>query len=188
MEKTMVGKRCNNALGDDITDIISKFVPNKADYERFFEFCEEMENVTLDRQGMKNVYNLIDGADYHLNNKIVSPGPGIATARYSVKFWVTESNAEALAKRAVIVHTRLPAYSQAFVSKFNKKTNIVHLKSVANPKLKVFRAEVGDTMIWAEIQLSEETFRNPEEAEEHAAKIWEISDNRYINKGNAWKK
>ena len=188
MEKTIVGKHFKNALGDDITDIISKFVPNKTNFEQFFEFCKEMKNVALNRKGQENVYNLIDGSDYHLNNKIVIEGPGLITSStYFIKFRVTENNAEALTKRAVVVRTRLPAYNQAFVSKFNKKTKIVHLKSIENPKSKVFRVEVSDFIIWAEIRISEETFRNPEEAEEHARKIYEISDNRSINRGNAGK-
>ena len=53
MEKTIVGKHFKNALGDDITDIISKFVPNKTDYEQFFEFCEGMKNVALNRKGQE---------------------------------------------------------------------------------------------------------------------------------------
>ena len=185
MEKTIVGKHFKNALGDDITDIISKFVPNKTDYEQFFEFCKEMKNVALNRKGQENVYNLIDGSDYHLNNKIVIEGPGITSSTYFIKFRITENNAEALTKRAVVVRTRLPACNQAFVSKFNKKTKIVHLKSIENPKSKVFRVEGSDFIIWAEIPISEETFRNPEEAEEHARTIYEISDKRTIIRGNA---
>ena len=172
MENAIVGKHFKNALGDDITDIISKFVPNKTDYERFFEFCKEMKNVALNRKGLENMYNLIDGSDYHLNNKIVIEGPGLITSStYFIKFRVTENNAEALTKRAVVGHTRFPAYSQALVSKFNKKTTIIHLKSILNPKAKVFRVGVGETMIWAEIRISENTFRDPGEAEEHAKKI-----------------
>ncbi len=146
-----------------------------------------MKNVALNRKGQENMYNLIDGSDYHVNNKIVIQGPGITTSMYFIKFRVTENNAEALTKRAVVVRTRYPAYSEALVSKFNKKTNIINLKSLTNPKAKVFRVGVGETMIWAEIPISEETFRSPVEAEEHARKIYEISDNRSIKRGNAGK-
>ncbi len=187
MEKTIVGRDFNNLLGERVTDIVSKFVSNKADYERFFEFCEGMKDVALDKKALKNVYNLIDGANYHLNNKIVTWASGITTGTCSLKFRVTENNAGTLSKRAVIVHTRLPAYSQAWVSKFNKKTNIVNLKRVGNSKTKVFKVEVGEISIWAEFQLSEQSFRNPDEAEERAALIWEMSENRYIDKGNAGK-
>ena len=110
-----------------------------------------------------------------------------STGTYSLKFSVTENNAGELSKRAVVVHTRLPAYSDAFVTKFNRKTNIIKLKRVVNSKNKAFRADVDKMTIWVELQLCEQTFRTPKEAEEHAALIWEMYENRMIDLGNAGK-